>query len=144
MNKKILLKFFIILLLVFNVLSVTPVLAEINGTTGVQESLNKLGKVGGDTGLDKSGGGDLPTIVGGIVGAVLGVLGAVLLLMIVYAGFLWMTAQGKDDQIKKAKQMIFNAIIGIIIVASAWAITSFVLNQLQKISSGKTATQTKK
>ncbi len=45
-----------------------------------------------------------------------------------YAGFLYMT--GSEGNIKKAKGFIWNAIIGFVIMLSAWFIVTFVLNQL--------------
>jgi hypothetical protein len=44
----------------------------------------------------------------------------------IYAGILWMTAEGNDQQVAKAKSLLINSIIGIIIVFAAYAITSFI------------------
>ncbi|MBL7058794.1 hypothetical protein ISS03_05725, partial [Patescibacteria group bacterium] len=38
----------------------------------------------------------------------------------------WMTAQGNDTKIATARGIITNAVIGLIIVMSAYAITAFV------------------
>lgn len=73
---------------------------------------------------------DLPTIIGRIINVVLGFLGILLLVYILYAGFLWMTAGGNEDNVKKAKAMIKNAIIGLIIVVAAFAISNFVLGSI--------------
>src|SRR5688572_20123444 len=51
----------------------------------------------------------LPVLVGKFIGAALGLLGVVLVVLIIYAGFLWMTAQGDPDKVKKAKGIITNA-----------------------------------
>lgn len=72
----------------------------------------------------------LPQLVGGIIQAALGLLGIVLVVIIIYAGFLWMTAQGDDAKVTKAKGMIANAVIGMIIIFAAYAITNFVINAL--------------
>ena len=77
---------------------------------------------------------DLATIVGNIINIVLGFLGVLLLIYLVYAGFLWMTAtdsKGPD----KAKEMIKNSIIGLIIIVSSFAISNFVLNALGRVTS---------
>ncbi|MEK7084601.1 MAG: hypothetical protein AAB932_05185, partial [Patescibacteria group bacterium] len=50
--------------------------------------------------------------------------------IMIYGGFLWMTAHGKEDQTKKALEAITAAIIGIIIVVSAYAITRFVFTSV--------------
>lgn len=78
----------------------------------------------------------LPVIVGRIIYAFLGLLGVILVVLIIYAGFLWMTAQGNDEQIKKAKQVITNAVIGLAIILSAWAITAWIINALTEATRG--------
>ena len=61
-----------------------------------------------------------------LIRTVLRLLGLVLLVFIIYAGFLWMTAGGNEEQITKAKATMRNAIIGLIIILSAYSITIFV------------------
>jgi hypothetical protein len=73
---------------------------------------------------------DLPQIIGRIINVVLGFIGILLLVYILYAGFLWMTAGGNEDKVKEAKTMIKNAIIGLVIVIAAFAISNFVLNSI--------------
>jgi len=77
-----------------------------------------------------STGASLPEIIGRIINVVLGFLGILLLVYILFAGFLWMTAGGNEDQVKKSKAMIKNAIIGLIIIVAAFAISSFVFDRL--------------
>ena len=57
-------------------------------------------------------------------------LGLVFIALTVYAGYLWMTAHGNDDQVSKAKEILTNSIIGIIIVFGAYAITYYLLGVL--------------
>jgi len=73
---------------------------------------------------------DLPTMIGNIIGIVLGLLGVVLVVIIVYAGFLWMTSGGDNKQAEKAQTWIKNAVIGLFIIIAAYAITNFVIDQL--------------
>lgn len=70
---------------------------------------------------------DLPTIVGGLIGAALGLLGVLLLVYIMYGGFLWMTAGGDEKKVISAKNVIKNAIIGLVIIASSYALANFIL-----------------
>jgi hypothetical protein len=65
-----------------------------------------------------------------IIQAVLSLLGIIFLVLMVYAGYLWMTAQGNESQVEKAKDIIKAAIIGLIIVAAAYSITYFIFNAL--------------
>lgn len=86
-----------------------------------------------DTGLDaaapdalKNIGTDVPTLVGGVLGQILGFTGTIFFVLVVYAGILWMTAAGNEEQTTKAKKILGAAVIGLIIVLSAYAITRFI------------------
>lgn len=78
----------------------------------------------------------LPVLVGRIIYAFLGLLGTVAAVLILYAGFIWMTSQGNDEKIKKAKSIITNAVIGLAIIMSAWAITAWIINALTEATFG--------
>ncbi|MFA4942205.1 MAG: hypothetical protein WC564_01030 [Patescibacteria group bacterium] len=82
--------------------------------------------------------------VGQIVGAVLSFVGILLLILVIYAGILWMTSAGNEKQTEQAKSILTSAIIGLIIVLSAYAITSFIGSQLTQTvtvpNQGTTAT----
>jgi len=67
-----------------------------------------------------------------VINFVLSLIGIIFLVLTIYAGFLWMTAGGNDDQVGKAKKLIINSIIGIIIIVAAYAFTNFVLSGLLK------------
>lgn len=69
-------------------------------------------------------------IIGVIIGVILSFLGVIFLLLIIYGGFLWMTAAGNEEKVTKAKKIIQNSIVGLIIVIAAYAITVFVGTQL--------------
>ncbi len=77
-----------------------------------------------------SAGGDLMAMIGMLIKVLLSVLGVVLLVMIIYGGFLWMTAGGNETQVKKAKDIMQNAIIGVLILFFSYAISNFVLKLL--------------
>ena len=99
------------------------------------EYTGNLTKLAGAAKLD-TGSTDLVTIIGAIVGTVLVLLGVVLIVLILYAGFLWMTSQGDKTKVDKAKQMIYQAIIGLLIVFAAYAITNFVFGALTSVTGG--------
>lgn len=73
---------------------------------------------------------NIATIVGNIILAVLGLLGVIFTILLVYGGFLWLTSAGEEDKAKKGTGLIFNAIIGALIVIAAYAITYYVLQKL--------------
>ena len=65
-----------------------------------------------------------------IIKIVLGFLGIIFLALMVYAGYMWMTSAGNEEQISKAKKTMAAAIIGVAIVLASYIITTFVINQL--------------
>ncbi|MBI5654327.1 hypothetical protein HZC53_01575 [Candidatus Uhrbacteria bacterium] len=71
---------------------------------------------------DQMGGRDIPQLVARIINWVLPLTGSLLLVMFLYGGFLWMTAAGEADKVKKATQTMTNAVIGMVIIVGAYAI----------------------
>jgi len=74
--------------------------------------------------------GDPREIVGRIIQILLSFLGAIAIVIIMYAGFIWMTSNGDEEKITQAKGILKNAVIGLIIILSSWAITTFILTRL--------------
>lgn len=105
------------LLLVLSPLSVSAQWGKAKGN---------LDSVAGKTGLESK----LETSVSTVIKGALSLLGTIFLILMVYAGILWMTAQGNDEKVTKAKDIIKAAIIGLVVVLSAYAITSFVTGKL--------------
>jgi hypothetical protein len=73
-------------------------------------------------------------VVSQIISYVLSFLGVIFLVLLIYGGFLWMTASGDSEQITKAKDILINATIGLIIILSSYTITYFVTQNLTKAS----------
>ena len=63
-----------------------------------------------------------------IIRGILGFLGLIAVILIMYAGFNWMTAGGVSDKVTKAKSLIINSVIGLIVILSAYAIAEFITN----------------
>ena len=84
-------------------------------------------------GLDEAAGGagmknkSIPVLLGRVLKAALGFVGTLFLILMIYAGFLWMTARGDSKKVDTAKQLIAGAIIGVVIIAGAYAMTDFVI-----------------
>lgn len=91
---------------------------------GLDAAASKVGAYSKQTGST-----DARTIildrVGGFVGLALSFVGIVFLILIIWAGIQWMTAQGNSSQVDKAKDLMINAVIGLIIVSAAYSITIF-------------------
>ena len=65
-----------------------------------------------------------------IIAAFLSLLAIIFIILVIIAGYNWMTAAGDDQKVTKAKETIQKAIIGIIIIAMAYAITQFVFKSI--------------
>ncbi|MBU0531218.1 MAG: hypothetical protein ABIG32_02940 [Candidatus Uhrbacteria bacterium] len=74
--------------------------------------------------------GSVVTIVAGVINVVLGALGLVFVILIIYGGILWMTAMGDKERLTKAKTVLTSAIVGILIVVGAYAISTYVVTAL--------------
>ena len=83
------------------------------------------------------GTGDIRTIVGRIIYVALGIMGTVLLVIIIYAGFLWMTAGGNEERVATAKKWLTNGIIGLAIILASYAITYFIITRLMGATLGE-------
>ena len=68
-----------------------------------------------------------------IFNTISGIAGAVFIVMLLIGGIQYLTAQGSDEIATKSKKLIFNALIGIIIVAVAWALGIFILKSINLI-----------
>lgn len=101
-----------------------------NEITGNLENTGKSAKY--DT--SKKGEEAIVSLVGAAIKIILGLLGIILLGLIMYAGFLWMTAGGDTDQVGKAKDYIKNAVIGLVIVTASYIIADFVMDQLTTVT----------
>ena len=73
---------------------------------------------------------DVLAFLGKLINVFLGVLALIFLILMLYGGFLWMSAMGDQERITKAKDTIVPAVIGIVIIVGAYAVTSFVIQGL--------------
>lgn len=88
---------------------------------------------------------DLPTsetsspeaIIGQVIQAFLSVFGIIFLGLMIYGGYKWMTAQGREEEVKKAKDIIKAAVTGLIIVFAAYAISVFVIASVETATNQK-------
>ena len=81
-----------------------------------------------EAGFTKSA--NLANTIATLIQAFLGILGIIFLILIIYSGYNWMTAAGNEEKVTKAKQTLTRAVIGLIIIVCAYAITYFVFTNL--------------
>ena len=124
------LKIFLVLVISFVLLSPTGAIFAKDDT--MAGFLEDTGKEMGDYGTKK----ELPAIIGGMIKVIFGVLGVVLLIIVIYAGIMWMTASGEVEKVQKAQRMLSQAVIGLLICFAGYAITAFVIDKLTTATGG--------
>jgi hypothetical protein len=72
----------------------------------------------------------IPRIVGLIINALLSITGLIFIFLTVFAGFNWMTSEGNEEKVKKAKDTLKSSVIGLILTLSAWTIWNFIFYNL--------------
>jgi len=65
-----------------------------------------------------------------IINIALGFLGIIAVSLTLYAGYLWMSSAGDEEKIEDAKKILRNAVIGLVIILSSWAIATFLITKL--------------
>lgn len=69
--------------------------------------------------------------------------GIIFVILFLVGGVQYLTAAGNDEQTGKAKKLLVDAIVGLVLVLAAWAIGNFVLDQLNvNINPGSRPTST--
>lgn len=102
-----------------------PLFAKADAVSEFKAGLNTANSVAGLGTTDS-----LPVLIGNIINAILGISGIAMVLLLVYAGILYMQGGTDEQKVKQAKGIITNAVIGIVIIVTAYAITSFFFTQL--------------
>lgn len=112
-------------LLVANAVSALPVQAS--SLIKNKDSIDTLKGFGDGAGFETS---DNAFALGlaEVLKAWFGLLGIIFLVLILIAGYNWMTAGGEAGKVDTAKKLLTNAAIGFLITVSAYAITYFVFS----------------
>ncbi|MBP9761157.1 MAG: hypothetical protein KBD15_02880 [Candidatus Magasanikbacteria bacterium] len=79
------------------------------------------------TELNRINASSIPEFLGKLIKIAMGILGTIALVIIVYAGILWMTAAGNSTREKEALDTIFWAILGVIVILSSYALVKFII-----------------
>jgi len=92
-----------------------------------------LGEIGNKAyGANDGESNDPRVVTAAVIKVFLSLMGIVFLVLIVSAGYKWMTADGSSDDAQEALNKIKTATIGIIIIVAAYAITNFITAQAYK------------
>jgi hypothetical protein len=98
------------------------------------------GEIAGSFGQNPNQPTDIRTIIVKIIKVVLTLLGIIFFGLMIYSGWLWMTAAGNDEQVSKAKTLIIQAVIGLLIIFSSYSLTAFILNRVDRASQNRNFT----
>lgn len=69
-------------------------------------------------------------VVATIFQVIINLSAAIFLLMLLYGGFTYLTAGSNEESTEKAKKIMLNALVGLIIVTAAYGIGTWILNAL--------------
>jgi hypothetical protein len=94
---------------------------------GAQTVANSAGLFSELPNLSKKTGTD---VVAQAFGIAMSFLAVIFFLLIIYAGVTWMMAWGSSEDVEKAKDILQAAVIGLLIVLAAYALTTFVFKNV--------------
>ncbi|HNZ86741.1 MAG TPA: pilin [bacterium] len=70
------------------------------------------------------------TLIGKVILGLLGIIGSLSLIMFIYGGFLWIMSGGNEDNVKKGKETLKWAVLGLVVVFASYSILNFILDVL--------------
>lgn len=121
-----------------------PIAVQAQGDFGLKQTVDSVNK-GQAQPIYNTKDSSPGVLIGKIIASLLEFVGVIFFLLMIYAGVIWMTAQGDTEKVAEAKNTIKAAIIGMVVVGGAYAITSFVLRNAsgqQPEASGGAGTST--
>ena len=76
------------------------------------------------------------TFIGGIIRAILGIVGSLALVMFIYGGFTGMTETGNAEQVVNGRNTLVWAAIGLIVIFTSYALVRFILFDVMQAPGG--------
>ena len=76
----------------------------------------------------------IETLAANIIRVILGFVGIIFLVLVIYAGFLWMVGgrDSNEEAISKSKSLLTNATIGLLVITAAYSITYYIADYIIK------------
>jgi hypothetical protein len=109
--------------------------ANVHAAVNTNPAVSSLQITAGEAGL--TSGKDPIDIAATIVEFLLGFLGIIFIVLLMYGGFLRMTAQGSPEKVSTSMKIITSAVIGVFIILASWIITAFVFDQVNQQVGGE-------
>ena len=116
------------LVLLIAPLAITPAASAQSALDSIKANAYSTGQGAGLATTEKAT--DIRLTIAKIVKNVMGIIGILMVCLMLYAGFLYMTAGGNEEQVGKAKKFIVNAAIGLAITMSAYGIAQFTVQAI--------------
>jgi len=76
---------------------------------------------------------DLRDTIRRLLNVILGFLGIITVVMVIYGGFIWLTAAGNEDAVGKGRHTLLWAALGAILIGIAWTVSSYILSVAEKV-----------
>lgn len=108
------------LILLLTILLITLIALQVQAANWGLDALSQTGLPQGTPGA----------FIAKVVSYIMGFIGVVLIVVIIYGGFLYMTSRGNEKQLETAKNVLTYAIVGIVIVFASYIIARFVISAL--------------
>jgi len=70
-------------------------------------------------------------LIGRIIDAILGLVGSLALVMLVYGGLTWMTSSGNPEKVKKGRDILIWSTIGLVIVFASYGLVRVLIMNIQ-------------
>lgn len=93
---------------------------DLRGPENIKSLTNRAGDV-----LGPAEQGNFFVVLGQLTTVLISIAGVIMFGFILVAGFYWMTAGGDSGQVDKAKKLLVNSVIGVLLILSAYAIAQF-------------------
>lgn len=77
-------------------------------------------------------------VTAGIINWILGILAVIALILVIYGGFVWLFSRGNEEEIQKAKDILYGALFGLIIILASYGITQYVFSNLVNVTTNGT------
>ena len=129
----------------FSTLAFTPAFADDSSST--LDEINVCTELDGDSVARKAAGCDggadsnqFPKVIQGILNIIIGVSGIVAAIFVVVGGVNYMTSTGDPAKVKRAKDTILYACIGLVVCALAYAIVNWTIGTINKANTSGSGT----
>ncbi|MEK7166952.1 MAG: hypothetical protein AAB732_00860 [Patescibacteria group bacterium] len=73
-------------------------------------------------------------IITRIITVILGLVGVITLAMIIFGGLMWMTSGGSEEKVKKGRNILIWAILGLIVILSSYVILTFFIDTVKTVT----------